>query len=74
MEKEFTSKEAAERLNVARRTFNEWCKTGVLIATLKQTAFGENYWTVSESVLKNFSPPRRGRKPKDFIETECQTV
>ena len=74
MEKELTSKEAAELLNVARRTFNEWCKTGVLPATLRRNVFGENYWTVSQSVLDQFSPPRRGRKPKNFTGTECQTI
>jgi len=70
MEKEFTSKEAALKLNVARRTFNQWCKSGVMTATLKTTDFGEEYWTVKESVLRNFNPPKRGRKPKDFIDTE----
>ncbi len=74
MEKEFTSKETALKLRVARRTVNQWCKSGILSATRKQTDFGEEYWSVKESVLNAFNPPRRGRKPKISVEMELKAA
>jgi hypothetical protein len=63
-EKTHTAKQVAARFGVAASTVRGWLMRGLLPdATLKQTEVG-SYWSIPESALKNFVPPKPGPVPK----------
>jgi Helix-turn-helix domain len=64
MAKEMTSKQVAERLDVAHSTVRAWCNKGLFPnATRHETPAG-SYWTIPESDLKGFKQPQAGRPSK----------
>jgi hypothetical protein len=59
-----TTQEAASRLGRGVSTVTVWCQQGLFPnAKLEQSPRG-SVWLIPERDLKNFSPPKRGRKFK----------
>ena len=55
---------SAPVLKLINKTLNAKRYRGEEGAKLKQTEIGGNYWTVPESTVKAFTPPKPGPKPK----------
>jgi hypothetical protein len=63
-ERTLTSKQVAERYNVAASTARAWFLQGIIPrAQLKQTELGP-VWVVPEGALTDFTPPKAGRPRK----------
>jgi predicted site-specific integrase-resolvase len=63
-EKTYKVRDVAERFGVAASTVRGWLMRGLLPgALMKQTEVG-SYWSIPESTLKNFVPPKPGPVPK----------
>lgn len=61
--KRLTTSEVAARFGVAQVTVNVWCLQGKFRhATRDETARGP-VWTIPESDLEGFVPPKAGRPP-----------
>jgi excisionase family DNA binding protein len=71
-DRELTTAEAAERLNVAERTIRLWCQQGRFPnARPEETPFGA-YWKIPEIDLKDFQPPKMGRPRKEPATTPAK--
>jgi hypothetical protein len=67
--KRLTTSEVATCLGVAQVTVNVWCLQGKFPhATRDETPRGA-VWTIPESDLEGFVPPKAGRPPKAKAET-----
>lgn len=63
-EKTYTARQVAEHFDVSASTVRGWLMRGLLAgAKLKQTELGGSYWTVPESTVRAFTPPKPGPKP-----------
>ena len=62
--KRLTTSEVAKRLGVAQVTVNVWCLQDKFPHATKEETPRGPVWTIPESDLEGFVPPRAGRPPK----------